>query len=189
MVSIKALEDITTDEAFWLEQRAEMTGVSLLVFKELYMEAAQALAEAQAYPFDFEAINTAADRFIATYTDAWWRGLEATTREGLRTAIATARTEGLGVEYVLKQVEPLFGAQRAERIAVSETTELIGAGAQESMRQAGVDGWDWSTVNDPATVCDTCLDMADGSPYPMSQPFHRAHVSCRCAPSPRMLKG
>ncbi len=185
--ALKTLNDILTDEEFWLQQRAEMLGVSLAVFKELYVQAAEALAGGEELAFDFEAINTAADRFIAGFSDDWWLKLEGTTREALRTAIATAEREGLGVDYVVKAIEPYFGEDRAMRIAVSETTELMGAGAQEQMRQAGVQEWDWDTVMDPA-VCDICQGMADGGPYPMTQAFHRAHVNCRCQPAPRPVE-
>lgn len=180
----KAINDILTDDQFWLQQRAEMLGVSVAVFRELYIQAAQAIAETRDVSFDFEAINTAAERFIAAYADTWWAELEATTREALRDAILTAEREGLGVDYVLKTIEPYFGPERAMRIAVTETTRLMGEGAQEQMRQAGVGLWDWDTVMD-AEVCDLCQEMADGGPYPMEQQFEPAHPNCRCGPAPR----
>jgi len=186
-LALKTIDDFTLDEEFWAQQRAEMMGATLATWRDLYVSGAQEAAAAGKLPFDLDAINLAADRYVAAFADDWWLKLEATTREGLRQAIATANAEGLGVDYVFQASKPLFGEARALNIAVTETTRVLGGAAQEVMRESGVPEWDWDTAMD-AVVCDLCKEKAAGSPYPMTTPFEPRHVGCRCAPSPRMAK-
>ncbi len=141
-------------------------------------------------PFDFEAIAAASDQIIDAYTDRWWLALEDTTREGLRRVIRRAADEGLTIEQVMREIEPMFGKTRAQRIAVSEVTNLLGQGAQETYRQAGFGAWIWRTVRD-ARVDPVCAKLAvdsdpmhGGTPFPMTRQFERAHVGCRCWPVP-----
>ena len=133
-------------------------------------------------PFDFEAIAAASDGVIQNYADDWWRQFSRSTQDGLRNAIARADANGLGVQSVIKDIEPLFGKARATRIAVSETTNLVGQGAQETYRQAGFAEWEWRTVRD-SRVDPTC-DALDKKRFPMSRSFQRAHPNCRCFPVP-----
>jgi predicted ABC-type ATPase len=143
-----------------------------------------------ALPFDFEAITDATDQFIATYTDRWWNQIETTTRESLRSTLRRAAAEGLTIEQVISEIEPLFGTARASRIAVSETTNLMGQGAQLTYERAGFTGWIWRTVRDSAVdaICDGLAQQSDpqfdGVPFPMTRRFERAHVNCRCWPVP-----
>lgn len=141
-------------------------------------------------PFDFEAVATAAETYIADYSDEWWVSLEKSTRESLRTIIQRAEVEGLTLPQIIAEMEPLFGEARAARIAVSETTNLLGQGAQATYQRAGFGRWVWKHVSD-ARVDPVCLDLAQqsdpargGTPFPMSRAFMRAHVGCRCWPTP-----
>lgn len=133
-------------------------------------------------PFDFEAIVSASDGVIQSYADEWWSQFSRSTQDGLRNAIARADANGLGIQSVIKDIEPLFGEARAARIAVSETTTLVGQGAQESYRQAGFSKWEWRTVRD-SRVDPTC-DALDKKTFPMTRSFQRAHPNCRCFPVP-----
>lgn len=133
-------------------------------------------------PFDFEAIAAASDGVIQGYADEWWSRFSRSTQDGLRNAIARADANGLGIDAVIKDIEPLFGEARAARIAVSETTNLVGQGAQETYRQAGFGEWEWRTVRD-SRVDPTC-DTLDKKKFPMSRSFQRAHPNCRCFPVP-----
>lgn len=141
-------------------------------------------------PFDWEAVNAAADRVVAEYSDAWWRQFSASTQRSLRAAIVRARDQGLGVAAVERDIADLFGERRARLIAVSETTTLIGRGAQETYREAGFGSWIWRTVRDTAVdpICVMLSRESDprhgGTPFPMSRPFERAHPGCRCWPVP-----
>ena len=133
-------------------------------------------------PFDFEAVVAASDDVIEAYADSWWRNFRRSTQDGLRAAIRRADANGLGIQSVIADIEPLFGTVRATRIAVSETTTLIGQGAQETYRRAGFGEWEWRTVRDARV--DPICDALDKKRFPMSTAFQRAHPHCRCFPVP-----
>lgn len=190
----KAIDDILTDEAFWEEQRAKITRVVMPVFREAFMVGATLGAEQrpapskkavglrQQLPFDFEAVAAASDEALATFTDNWWQQFSRSTQNALRASIVRAQENGLGVAAVVKDIEPLFGAQRAQVIAVSETTTLMGQGAQATYQRAGFTQWEWRTVRD-ARVDPICQAL-DKQTFPMSRQFERAHPNCRCWPVP-----
>ena len=145
-----------------------------------------------ALPFDYDEIASAADRVVAEYTDDWWRTVEAGTRERMRAILQRAASEGLTMPEIIREFEPLFGQARAARIAVAETTNLLGMGAQETYRRAGFDGWVWRTVRD-TKVDPVCVQLGKdsdpkerppGRPFPMTRRFQRAHIGCRCWPVP-----
>lgn len=131
-------------------------------------------------PFDPEAINVAADNVIANYTDEWWEQFSQSTQRSMRRIFQRANALGLTNAEVARELEPLFGAVRAQRIAVSELTNILGLGAQETYRQAGYGEWEWRTVRD-SKVDDVCRRL-DKRRFPISVRFQRAHVGCRCFP-------
>lgn len=133
-------------------------------------------------PYDFEGINAASQEVIAGYTDSWWEQFEAGTQRQMRTIIANAERFGFTIDQVILQMEPLFGPVRAQRIAVSEITNLLGMGAQETYRRAGYGQWIWRTVRDSRV--DPICRARDRRRFPISTPFRRAHVNCRCWPVP-----
>jgi SPP1 gp7 family putative phage head morphogenesis protein len=129
-------------------------------------------------PFDFEAVNDAAFEVISGYTDTWWQQFSQSTQESMRRIIARAQTEGLTMPEIIDLMEPLFGPDRARVIAVTETTRLMGLGAQETYRNAGFTEVEWRTVRD-ARVDIICEEL-DGQRFPMDWQFEPAHVNCRC---------
>ena len=141
------------------------------------------IADVRQVAFDPESIEDAATRLVGNYTDDWWRQFNRTTQNRLRTAIGTSIEEGTGVAGVISDIQPLFGQKRARLIAISETTNLMGQGAQETYRQAGFTQWAWRTVRD-AKVDPICQQRRRDSPFPMSIRFQRAHPGCRCWPVP-----
>lgn len=196
------------DDAFWEELRATMMRRLLPRFREAFVAGAMlgsnqrptrrraksafgralqvwiALKQdvGEVLPFDFEAANAAADDVIGSYSDQWWGQFRQSTQEGLRRSISRARANGLGVDAVVSDIAPLFGEQRAHRIAVSEMTNLMGQGAQATYRQAGFGEWEWRTVRD-ARVDPICENL-DRQRFSMAIPFQRAHPNCRCFPVP-----
>jgi SPP1 gp7 family putative phage head morphogenesis protein len=90
-----------------------------------------------------------------------------------------------GLPALIRSLEPTFGASRATRIAVTETTRIFG----ESERAAGeanelVVGWVYHTAND-SHVSEFCrgangLVMLKGqSTFPDGRGFPPRHVNCR----------
>lgn len=133
-------------------------------------------------PYDLEAISTASGDVVASYTDLWWQQFAESTQRQMRAIIARAERLGLTTADVTRELTPLFGPERAQRIAVSELTNLLGMGAQETYRLAGFGQWEWRTVRDSAV--DPICRSRDRRRFPITQPFRRAHVNCRCWPVP-----
>jgi SPP1 gp7 family putative phage head morphogenesis protein len=183
-----AMAAILDDPLFWAEQKRLMIERMQPIFLELFLTGSamganqKPVAEKAAMPWDFDAVNTAAAEIIGRYSDQWWEYVNETDRNLLREALLTAEREGYGVEWVMQEIEPLFGEVRAQRIAVSETTNLMGMGAQETYRQAGFQQWEWRTVRD--SDVDPICRALDKQRFPNSREFQRAHVGCRCWPVP-----
>lgn len=206
------LEAVLTDEALWADIRRVMIRRVRPLFREAFLIGAVLGAQQRPsrsrdkgladladliwtahvkqvdpplnpeLPFDLDAVVAASDDIIDSYTDNWWNALDATTRERLRSSIRRAEQQGLGVGAVLDDIEPMFGPARAELIAVSETTNLMGQGAQETYRRAGFGEWEWRTVRDARV--DPICESRDRQRFPMTQQFERAHPRCRCWPVP-----
>lgn len=141
-------------------------------------------------PFDFDAIRTAAEDAINEYSDEWWQGLSASTQRSMRRTLVQALDEGWTLDRIAREFEPLFGEARAQRIAVAETTTLMGRGAMATYQRAGMEFWIWRTAEDTRVDAD-CSALArqsdpkkGGTPFPMTRQFNRAHVGCRCWPVP-----
>lgn len=184
----KALDDLLTDREFWDSWREKLKPRMQEIFGVVFYagaEAGRTITPAKVkelLPLDPNEINLAAERVITTYTDEWWRQFEQSTQDRMRDAIRRARIDGTGVEGVIKDIEPLFGIKRAERIAATETTRLYGLGAQATYAASGIEQWEWQTVEDFA-VCKVCREL-NKNRFPISVAFRPAHVSCRCFPRP-----
>jgi hypothetical protein len=197
MPTFAELDTLAGDLAFWESAGADVKDAVRSVFLEVVLVgAAVAIAEepsdTKELDVTIEEIATAAAEFVDTYVDEWWLELEAADRSLLRSAIQDAQRLGETPQFVIDKLSTRFDEVRARRIAVTETTRLIGRGAQESYRKAGFSGWIWRTVRDIA-VDQTCRDLQaasdpnaspPGTPFPASRTFNPAHVNCRCWPVP-----
>jgi SPP1 gp7 family putative phage head morphogenesis protein len=201
LVAEKAMYEILRDEALRGEIRALIERRMRPIFRELYLGGVLAgiitarrerqRAGRKTQEDDDQFVELLADpafaareaMAISAYTNAWWEALDQTTRGELERAVLEAHRTGGRAADVAKRIEPMFGRARAQRIAVTETTRLFGAGAQASYRALGIQQWNWRTAEDER-VCPDCDQMQAGSPYDMDQAFSPAHVGCRCWPVP-----
>lgn len=141
----------------------------------------------KALTVDFELIAQRAELLIAEYYDSWWRSLSRRLQDSLRQAIEDALAEGGGGITVARQIAEDFRAEqftpeRINTIAVTETTRLMGMGAQETYRAAGFAGWRRQTAQD-GSVCPECEADAQLL-HPMSEAFEPLHPNDRCWPVP-----
>lgn len=134
------------------------------------------------FNLDEDLFPDVAQEVIAEYLDLWWEALEDATRGELRRAISNARANGWTPDQVAARIEGVFGAARAATIAVTETTRLLGLGAQESYKREGFQRWSWRTTEDGA-VCSICGAL-NGQTFPIDSPFAPGHPNCRCWPVP-----
>lgn len=125
---------------------------------------------------------------MTTYAQQMATYLTDSTREQVTQALLTAQAQGTGSPGVLAQIETLFSPERAQRIAITETTKVFGAGAMAQYAAQGVSGWEWSTCND-AWVCPECAGM-EGQDFSVSDDaFSPLHTNCRCFPRPMSSEG
>lgn len=126
-------------------------------------------------------VTQAAQDVIDTYSDVWWEQFTATTQARLRDAIADAEANGLTIDETIDEFAPLFGPARAEAIAVTETTRLMGMGAVATYEALGFGGWAIRTAEDAHVepVCDELGRRSDaGETFSIDDPFHPVHVNC-----------
>ena len=136
-------------------------------------------------------INKAVLDVTKNYMNTWWAGLKKTTIEGMRAAIAAWQEVGLGdqgLPDLVNALEPYFGASRARRIAITETTRIFDEGNRLARESAGVQYEQWQTAHDDRV----CFQNLPGAPegcagldrqyFKLNEgPRPPLHVSCRCA--------
>lgn len=199
--SRKALDDVLGATDLWIELRRQVVEIVRPLFLRSYVYGGELALEEIPAEIVTDAVVTAdkatrrelSDRirraaaiFIDEYLDEWWLQLQASTQEALREAVQLALAEGRGAAWVMDRIAPLFAPERVERIAVTETTRLMGGGAQETYRAVGYVGWQWRTVNDPLVdpICASLQAQSSLEPFPMSRRFSPAHPNCRCFLAP-----
>lgn len=133
-----------------------------------------------------ERLARLAEDAINDYVPELSRGISETTYDAIKGAVVMARSEGSGSIEVQRAIDHLFSPERAQRVAITETTRLFGKGSQAVYREQGVTGWQWSTCNDP-WVCPICEALED-EVFEADDEFEPAHVNCRCFPRPYMIE-
>jgi SPP1 gp7 family putative phage head morphogenesis protein len=146
--------------------------------------------------FDASLYNQQAAQWARSYTDTLLQQLQTTTEEGVGQILSdwiASPTATMG-DLVQQIVESgLAGADRASRIAVTETTRAFASGERMTYLQNGIGKWRWQTNNDDI-VCKYCeplnqkiVDIGtafgdDANGDPVYQP--PGHINCRCWTSP-----
>jgi SPP1 gp7 family putative phage head morphogenesis protein len=192
--SIDGYAALAADDAWWAEQGEAVKDAMRPLFLELYLTGAAIAVEADPsttkaldVDIDTDEFGEAAASAIEDFMDEWWREISDTQRTTLREAIQIARADGLGADFVESELEGAFKkGTNLTRIAVTETTRLVGQGAQASYRKAGFPSWIWRTVNDTAVdpICADLQRQSEAEPFPASQAFIPPHPYCRCWPIP-----
>jgi len=173
----KALPDVPDDPEFWAGEEAAWAGETSGGVSDLLLEGVTQ-AEALGLGVDFELVNQQVLDYTRTYSSEWWGRMELSTREGLRTAIATNIETGAPLSSLRKGITPLFGARRAEMIASTEVTRLFAEGNRIAYRDAGVTEVEWRSVMDER-VCPEC-EAREGNRYSVNDPGPPLHTRCRC---------
>jgi hypothetical protein len=179
-IATKAVDDILSDDEFWREiERIFAVGTSA-VTRRIFHAGAE-YARSAGVMADFDTVNLAALRVTRETSSRYWRLMTQTTRDGLREALTTWQAEGLGkrgLPDLVDSLEPLFGQERAKRVAVTETTRVFAEGNREAMAQDDTVGGEiWSTAEDEL-VCSRCGPLNEKI-YPKGQgPAQPLHVNC-----------
>lgn len=109
---------------------------------------------------DWEAINQAALAWAQKHAGQWVSGVSETTRALVRAKVSAWIETGAELPELTKALEPIFGRERAERIASTEITNAFAAANDAAWQQMGLPGHEYR----PA-----------------------AHVRCRCYTRPLLL--
>jgi len=133
-------------------------------------------------PEQADNINRSLEIVLDEYLGEWWFDLGQTRAEKLRSLILDAYELGMQPSWVAERLEAsgLFGDMAVDRIAITETTRLVGIGAQRTYRELGFQTWAWHTSAD-GLVCPICAPL-DGQSFSIDQSFSPAHPACRCWP-------
>ncbi len=116
---------------------------------------------------------------VIAYLERVFGHLEDLTREtiaGVRDTITTGLQGGKGINQIVIDLEGLaaFSAERAERIARTETAAAMNLGASEAFRVAGTDRKSWLSAKIPGRTRDSHAE-ADArysrAPIPVSDKF------------------
>lgn len=155
----------------------EAAVLALLVVSAAY-GIRKGLAETSS-PVDAAALLTLSGAWARNHASVTASGVTATSKTALREALGAWQAGGGSVRDLTRALEPHFGRERADRIAVTETTAGITAGQREAWHAAGVTRYVWQTQEDERT-CEECAPL-DGNEYDMGDgPTPPLHPNCRC---------
>jgi len=184
----KTLSDLDSDE-LWaqlkidtLKRMGPIFGVILLAGADAVSTGLKFNVEAYKAEPPTELQQILLKEVLPTYMDEWWAQIEATSRQQIRTAVATMTKEGYDTSYVVTQLEQVFSPQRAQLVAVTEVTRLFAKGAQAAYKADGIKRVTWRSVRDP-WVCSICGDH-NNKEFDIETVEPPAHPRCRCFLSP-----
>ncbi len=125
---------------------------------------------------DWNVVNQSVLEYAKIYRYDLIKKITDTTRNQVQTAITDWMREGSPLEALTARLEPVFGAVRAEMIAVTETTRVFAEGNKMAWDSTGVVNTSkWQTANDDL-VCPICGPLNDQ----VTEEMPPAHVNCRC---------
>lgn len=153
----------------------------------------------------FEALDTTGsiaqdqfDAFVSQYALSTAATITETSRRHAIDAISQWAGTGKPLDDLVDALTPMFGANRARMIAVTETTRAVAEGNLAAWRQEEVWGKRWMTVQDDR-VCPICAPL-DGMIVELeSNGFTTeigdigltapdAHIGCRCYLQPVLVQ-
>lgn len=175
--------------SFWDEEMdrmwAALSPLIMVILQDGVTEGIEGLPPNYQVLADFNLVNDEAINFATQYRFDLIKGITETTRRQVSQAITNWIREGSPLDSLMARLEPVFGAVRAEMIAVTETTRVYSQGNQMAWESTGVvGGMVWETVADDL-VCEICGPMNDteigiGDIDAMPP----AHPRCRCRTKP-----
>lgn len=189
------------DQPFWDAIKKRAIARATPVFHELYMGGVQAALriakhrghKALGEKADPAPLSPLAQQIaqrsaveVGRLASEWWMQIEQTTRTQFADLLDLSMDDQgtLDVGAVMDGVDDIFDTDRADMIAVTETTRVMGQAAMATYEMLGAQDWEWRTAEDDI-VCDICQGMADDGPYTMEgDDFEPAHPRCRCWPVP-----
>lgn len=210
-LGVKAPSDDEADNLInWEQSDTTMADGYMPIIREIASYGAMAAAKALevvSITVDMDMVNKPVLEWSRKYTYDLVKGLNETTRGSLRQAMIDfqeGKLGGRGMPDLVKALEPIFGYERAQVIATTETTRAFSQGSLISWKKSGaVVSKVWKTSMDDR-VCIFCNQLnetvlslteefvATGSQSATSKTvtlrseLPPLHVSCRCRAVARM---
>lgn len=177
------------DEVFWLNERELLFNILFPLISDAALTGAENamadLVETVGVGLDWALVNEVARNWAREYTYNLVGGITDTSRKFLQKELDEWIQSGQPLDELIKQIEPMFGKNRAEMISVTEITRAFASGNLASWKTSGVvDGKKWMTAQDEL-VCPICEPLAnteaglDGN-FEGGLDSPPAHVRCRC---------
>ncbi len=177
-------EDIFGNQEFWDAFQVDAVNTMMPLARQGATEAALVNLDL-GIAVDMDLVNAQVLDFSSRYATAWWDEIEVATQNSLRSAISTWQESGLGrrgLPDLVKAIEPTFGRPRAERIAITEVTQIFDEGNRLAHNSGGIELEEWQTVED-AAVEEICKAL-NGRRFPTNEgprPVRDTHIGCRCS--------
>lgn len=136
----------------------------------------------------WDVVHEAARQWAHQYTYQLVRGINRTTADYVQKSVSAWIDSGARLDVLRTTLEPMFGRERANLIAITEVTRAYARGNEIAWGETGVvEEFDVMTAED-VVVCLVCDDKAASGPYPLGSsegemPFH---PGCRCWKRPRV---
>lgn len=134
---------------------------------------------------NFDVLNTDALRFAKDYRYSLIRDITETTRNQVRDAVTTWIQSGDPLSVLETQLAPIFGANRANMIAVTEVTRAFAEGNALAWQSTGFINKVRFNTSEDDRVCPFCSPLA-GEVFDVDDYGHKPpiHVRCRCFNTP-----
>lgn len=147
--------------------------------------AAIATALTRGLDFDVDSVAEAVAELVPGYVKDWEKEIVASTTERVSAMVKAYASGVYDLDELMDRVDKLFDPERAELIAVTETTRIFDVVNQIVNAEAGVERVRFLTVRDP-WVCPECAQYdnqvfdVDDAPHPPED----THPGCRCMLAP-----
>jgi SPP1 gp7 family putative phage head morphogenesis protein len=143
------------------------------------------LGDSVAVGFDWTLVLSEARDWAQKYAGELIKQIDETSKAHVQAHVARWFDEGKPLQSLINDLTPLFGENRAQLIAVTESTKAAAMGQQMSLAASGVcNTIIWAAVGDEL-VCSVC-GPRDGTTSPLDKPnfdgigLPPAHPRCRC---------
>ena len=188
---------MSLDAQFWNEERDELYKIMLPLLQSAAIAGAknalEGLVDEIGMGVDWGLVNTAVQKWASRYAYDLVSEITDTSKEYLQKAVSEWIASGQALDELMTSIAPMFGADRAEMIAVTEVTRAFAEGNKATWEESVVvDGMKWMTAEDE-DVCPLCnhMDGVGGLTVRFGEPFKTrkggeefdnppAHVNCRC---------
>jgi SPP1 gp7 family putative phage head morphogenesis protein len=194
---IAANPALLDDAAYWQAMGVELGGAIIPRATEVAWVGVTAGEAIMGFAVEWDMLNQAVLDYTRRYGFSLVNidgdlSIVKTTRDQMREIFLRWQRGELGdrgLPDLVRALDPLFGSERARRIAVTETTRLFAEGNLIAWRTGGVTHKIWHTAMDEL-VCPICAPL-EGKKVRLDAPFSPpvrdwngdhppAHVNCRC---------